>query len=109
MARLLGDRWYRRAIDPPPIPPQPCKSPACSSSALGERRSPGHGRTARSDGLQTEKALHRPEVTVAVQQCVTALDTERADDKVDRLSDRNPAAARKTVIRRSLGSQFPHR
>src|SRR5215470_15554043 len=95
MARLPDDRWYRRAIDPLPIAPHPCAIPACSSSALGERRCPSHGRTARSDGLQTEKALHRHEVTAVVQQCATALDTERADDKVDRLSDRNPAAARK--------------
>src|SRR5215472_8761478 len=55
MARLPDDRWYRRAIDPLPIAPHPCAIPACSSSALGERRCRSHGRTARSDGLQPRR------------------------------------------------------
>jgi hypothetical protein len=36
---------------------------------------------AGSGGLQTEKALHRREVTVAMQQCVTAFDAECTDEK----------------------------
>ena len=62
----------------------------------------GFGPLARLGGLQTEKASHRREVTVAVQQGVTALDGECADEEVYRLSDRDPAAAQKSVVRGGL-------
>jgi hypothetical protein len=53
---------------------------------------------AGSGSLQAEKALHRREVTVAVQQGVTAFDTECADEEVYRRSDRDPAAAQEAIV-----------
>jgi hypothetical protein len=44
------------------------------------------------DGLRTEKALHRPEISVAVQQSVAALDTKSPDNEIDRPANRKPLA-----------------
>src|SRR5262249_47507843 len=58
---------------------------------------------AGSGSLQAQMALQWREVTVAVQQGVTALDTECADEEVYRLSDRDLAAARSDGSPRPLG------
>src|SRR3954453_23359763 len=50
-------------------------------------------------GLEPEKAFHRLEIAVGMQQHMAALDAERADDQVDRLADRDPLAAKKSIVR----------
>jgi hypothetical protein len=44
------------------------------------------------DGLQTEKALHRRKIPVAVQQCMTAFDTDPVGRTLTEL--RSPATWR---------------
>jgi len=50
------------------------------------------------DRPQAEKALHRLEIAVRMQQRMPALDAERADDHVDRGSYGHSAATKKAVI-----------
>jgi len=57
---------------------------------------PGWHRRIRRSAIP--KTLHRPKIAIAVQQGVAALDTEGADNEVDRLADRDPPAAQESVV-----------
>jgi hypothetical protein len=54
------------------------------------------------EGMQSEKALHRDEIPVRMQQGVTSLYTKSADEEIDCSAHRKPAAAQKTVIGRGF-------
>ena len=52
--------------------------------------------------MQSEKALHRDEIPVRMQQGVTSLYTKSADEEIDCSARRKPSAAQKTVIGRGF-------
>jgi hypothetical protein len=54
--------------------------------------------TSRSSELQTEVMNHRVEVSVVVQQSVSALDAECADDHIDCLADRDVPLSEHAVV-----------
>jgi hypothetical protein len=70
------------------VPGAPVTQPSVSSRS-----------NAGSDGLQSEKALHGLEISVAVEQGVTAPNTNGANNEVHRLADRDTAAAQESVVR----------
>src|SRR5579884_590291 len=59
-----------------------------------------------SSRAQPEKALHRREIAIVVQQRMSSFDAEGGDDEIDRLADRYAFAAQKSVIRGGLDRQF---
>jgi len=56
--------------------------------------------------MPPEWPSHQLEIPVAVQQGVTALDTNCADNEVNRLADRDTAAAQESVIRGLVDRQL---
>lgn len=51
--------------------------------------------------LQSEDVLEGVEITVAVEQCMRVLETERRDEAVDCLAARSPAGTQAAIVSRS--------